>query len=244
MKRTREALYVGFFDALPVLRDPGILILLGLVSFLPVIFIFVFAGGAATQQALVGSIVLSLAFMGLFTAQSIFFNKHWFRFQDIYVASPVSPVSYAMGLSLSTFIVSIPAVLAAFLLLLGALPVSVVNLIFAVASTVVLWIAMVLLGFVIGTSIRSVRRANSLPQILGFVLGFLPPVYYPIDVLPPSMRIPALLIPTTHAAQLAKYYFGLVSMTPGDVVFGWAYLIGFAVFMGLLATRRAHWTDR
>jgi hypothetical protein len=52
-----------------------------------------------------------------------------------------------------------------------------------------------------------------------------------------------MLIPTTHAAQLAKYYFGLIQIPLSEVLIGWAYLLGFAVLMGFLASRRAHWVD-
>ena len=53
----------------------------------------------------------------------------------------------------------------------------------------------------------------------------------------------AMLIPTTHAAQLAKYYFGLIMIPGWQVALGWAYLLGFAALMGFLASRRAHWVD-
>src|SRR3972149_2078781 len=157
--KLREAWYIGLFDSLPLLRDPMLLVVVSLFSFLPVFFIFVFAGGDTALPALVGAIVLSLAFVGLFIAQSVYFNKHWFRFQDMLVASPVSPVSYAAAL------------------------------------------------------------------------------------LPPLLQPFALLVPTAQAAQLSKYYFGLLSLSGFEIAFGWAYLIAFAVIMGLITIKKAHWVD-
>jgi len=52
-----------------------------------------------------------------------------------------------------------------------------------------------------------------------------------------------MLIPTTDAAQLAKYYFGLVSMSQNEVIFSWVYTILFAVTMAYLTTRKARWVD-
>src|SRR3990170_3581900 len=105
--RLREALYIGLFDSLPLLRDPMLMLMVSLLSFLPVLFIFVFAGaGGAAIQSLVGAIVLAFSFTGLNAASSVYFNKHWFRFQDMFVASPVSPATYALGLSLGTLVVS------------------------------------------------------------------------------------------------------------------------------------------
>ena len=68
--RIREALYIGLFDSLPLLRDPMLLVVISLFSFLPVIFIFVFATApGAAIQSLIGAIVLTFSFTGLF-AQS------------------------------------------------------------------------------------------------------------------------------------------------------------------------------
>lgn len=242
--RLREAFYIGLFDSLPLLRDPMILVLLSMISLLPVLFAFVFIGGGPTTLgALVGAIVLSLAFTGLFSAQSVYFNKHWFRFQDILVASPVSPASYAFGLSLSTFIVSIPSLVIALVLILTARPVAILDVLLALVVSLALWISMLFTGFAIGASTKNVRRANSLPQVLSFFLGFIPPVYYPLSQLPPEVQPLALLSPTTHAAQLAKHYFGLLTLSGTEIVIGWAYMIAFAAVMAVVALRRAHWVD-
>jgi len=229
--RVREALYIGLFDALPLLRDPMLLVVISLFSFLPVIFIFVFADQASAVQSLIGAIVLTFSFTGLFASQSVYFNKQWFRFQDMLVASRVSPASYAVGLSVSGLVVAMPGVLVALALLL------------LLATALILWIGLVFVGFAIGATTKNARRANSIPQVLSIALGFLPPVYYPLSRLPALAQPFAMLIPTTHAAQLAKYYFGLIQIPLSEVVIGWAYLIGFAALMGFLASRRAHWVD-
>ena len=244
--RIREALYIGLFDALPLLRDPMLLVVISLFSFLPVIFIFVFATapGAATQS-LVGAIILTFAFTGLFASQSVYFNKQWFRFQDMLVASKVSPASYAVGLSVSGLVVALPGVLVALFLVLLSRPTPVAGVLVGLGTSVILWIGLVFVGFAIGATTKNARRANSIPQVLSIALGFLPPVYYPLSTLDhyPVAQAFAMLIPTTHAAQLAKYYFGLIDIPGWQVALGWAYLLGFTALMGFLASRRAHWVD-
>src|SRR2546426_855048 len=113
------------------------------------------------------------------------------------------------------------------------------------ASAVQSLIGLVFVGFAIGATTKNARRANSIPQVLSIALGFLPPVYYPLERLHdiPIAQAVAMLIPTTHAAQLAKYYFGLISIPAWQVWVGWIYLLGFAALMGFLASRRAHWVD-
>src|SRR5881392_23184 len=243
--RIREALYIGLFDALPLLRDPMLLVVISLFSFLPVIFIFVFADQKSAMQSLVGAIVLTFSFTGLFASQSVYFNKQWFRFQDMLVASKVSPASYAVGLSVSGLVVALPGVLVALVLLLLSGPAPAFGILVALATSLLLWIGLVFVGFAIGATTKNARRANSIPQVLSIALGFLPPVYYPLERLHdiPIAQAVAMLIPTTHAAQLAKYYFGLISIPAWQVWVGWIYLLGFAALMGFLASRRAHWVD-
>ncbi len=243
--KIREALYIGLFDALPLLRDPMLLVVISLFSFLPVIFIFVFASGDAAVQSLVGAIILTFAFTGLFASQSVYFNKQWFRFQDMFVASKVSPASYALGLSVSGLVVALPSVLIATVLLVVSGPATAAGVLLLLVTSALLWIGLVFVGFAIGATTKNARRANSIPQVLSIALGFLPPVYYPLDRLRdvPIAQAFAMLIPTTHAAQLAKYYFGLITIPDWQVLVGWAYLLGFAALMGLIAARRAHWVD-
>src|SRR6058998_3628390 len=241
--RIREAMYIGLFDALPLLRDPMLLVVISLFSFLPVIFIFVFADQASAVQSLIGAIVLTFSFTGLFASQSVYFNKQWFRFQDMLVASKVSPASYAVGLSVSGLVVALPGVVVALVLLLLSGPMPAAGVFLLLATSLLLWIGLVFVGFAIGATTKNARRANSIPQVLSIALGFLPPVYYPLDRLPAIAQPIAMLIPTTHAAQLAKYYFGLITIPTSEIVIGWAYLLGFAALMGFIASRRAHWVD-
>ena len=242
--KIREALYIGLFDALPLLRDPMLLVVISLFSFLPVIFIFVFANEASAVQSLVGAIILTFAFTGLFASQSVYFNKQWFRFQDMFVASRVSPASYALGLSVSGLVVALPSVLIATALLILRTPAATIGgVLLLLAASGLLWVGLVFVGFAVGATTKNARRANSVPQVLSIAMGFLPPVYYPLDRLPEIARPFAMLIPTTHAAQLAKYYFGLITIPASEVLIGWVYLIGFAALMGFLASRRAHWVD-
>ena len=241
--KIREALYIGLFDALPVLRDPMLLVIISLFAFLPVIFIFVFADQQSARQSLVGAIVLTFSFTGLFASQSVYFNKQWFRFQDMFVASKVSPASYALGLSLSGLVIALPGVVVAFVLLLLSGPADAVGILLLLGTSIILWIGLVFVGFAIGATTKNARRANSIPQVLSIAMGFLPPVYYPLSRLPALAQPFAMLIPTTHAAQLAKYYYGLITITASEVAISWVYLLGFAALMGFLASRRAHWVD-
>src|SRR5207247_11197306 len=118
-----------------------------------------------------------------------------------------------------------------------------VGIVVLLAIPLLLWVWRVFVGFAIGGTAKNARRANAIPQVRSIAMGFLPPGYYPLSRLPAIAQPFAMLIPTTHAAQLAKYYFGLIQISASELVIGWAYLLGFAALMGFLASRRAHWVD-
>src|SRR5438046_10668683 len=88
--RIREAMYIGLFDALPLLRDPMLLVVISLFSFLPAISIFVFADQASARQSLIVAIVFTFSFTVLFASPSVYFNKLWLRTHDMFVALQAS----------------------------------------------------------------------------------------------------------------------------------------------------------
>src|SRR3989442_2685528 len=140
-----------------------LLVVISLFSFLPVIFIFVFADQKSATQSLVGAIVLTFSFTGLFASQSVYFNKQWFRFQDMLVASKVSPASYAVGLSVSGLVVALPGVVVALVLLLLSGPMPAAGGLLPLATSLLLWIGLVFLGFSIRGPPQNAPRPNPPP---------------------------------------------------------------------------------
>src|SRR5207244_7447814 len=102
------------------------------------------------------------SFTGLFASQSVYFNKQWFRFQDMLVASKVSPASYAVGLSVSGLVVALPGVLVALVLLLLSGPTSVAGIFLLMSTSLILWIGLVFVGFAIGAATQNPRLATAI----------------------------------------------------------------------------------
>src|SRR5438445_11951447 len=138
-----------------------LLVVISLFSFLPVIFIFVVATApGAAIQSLIGAIVLTFSFTGLFASQSVYFNKQWFRFQDMLVASRVSPASYAVGLSVSGLVVALPGVVVALVLLLLSGPMPAAGVFLLLATSLLLWFGLVFVGSLMGSVSMNARRAR------------------------------------------------------------------------------------
>src|SRR3989442_4480759 len=97
------------------------------------------------MHSFVGAFVLTFLFTGLFASQSVYFNKQWFRFQDMLVASKVSPASYAVGLSVSRLVVALPGVAVALVLLLLSGPTTAAAVLVLLLTLLHLFIGLVFL---------------------------------------------------------------------------------------------------
>ncbi|MDP8889202.1 MAG: ABC transporter permease, partial [Thermoproteota archaeon] len=73
--------------------------------------LFVVSGGQYVHFAVAGSLVMALVGYGLALGQDISFYKTEYKVQDVFVASPVSPLTYMIGLALSELLFGLPALI-------------------------------------------------------------------------------------------------------------------------------------
>ena len=85
-------------------RNPLSLVFSAISPFSLLFVLFVISNGQYVQFALVGSLVMALVGYGLSLGQDISFYKTEYKIQDMFVASPVSSLTYMLGLALSTSI--------------------------------------------------------------------------------------------------------------------------------------------
>jgi ABC-2 type transport system permease protein len=243
-KRIRETVHLAWYTAMPDLKDPTWLFFSATVAFMPVLFLAIFVGVGGAVTALPGVLVLSLTTAGMGSAPLVYFNRTWFRLQDFLVGSPMRPVSYAVGMALYTVFATSPGIVLSMGLLGVFHGATALGVLTAGAALLLLWGGFLFVGFAIGLTARTVTRANSVPTLLGLMLGLLPPVYYPLSRLPPTWQPIGLLIPTTDAAQLVRTALGFQTIPVSQALFEWGYLLTFGVLGALFASRFARWVDR
>src|SRR5207248_8928786 len=100
-------------------RNPMSMVFTAVSPFSLLFVLFVVSNGHYIQFAVAGSLVMALVGYGLALGQDISFYKTEYKVQDIFVASPVSSLTYMSGLALSQLLFGFPAltvltVLAAF----------------------------------------------------------------------------------------------------------------------------------
>ncbi|MCI4322808.1 MAG: ABC transporter permease [Thermoplasmata archaeon] len=233
----------------PLWRSPVMLLAGFLTPLTLVFFLVVIAPSAILPYGIVGAIL----FTALFTGNGIMNDCAYLRLerqlQQVFVASPVRPTAYALGMALSELAFTLPA-LVMFLVILwivtgiGALPV------LALLGVVLLtWLMASSFGFLLSTFFRRLREIWPIGAVVFTALSVLPPVFYPMSVIPPGYRWLAFLVPSTYAGQLADRAAGLsVASINGNPIlssasFDLVGLVGFTLLFVLASMQLARWRE-
>jgi ABC-2 type transport system permease protein len=238
----RQAFLIAYMTGILWLRrNPMSLVFTAISPFSLLFVLFVISGGKYTYFAVAGSLVMALVGYGLALGQDISFYKTEYKVQDVFVASPVSPLTYMMGLALSELLFGLPAlaVLAAFVLYLG----SYLSVPLLVATVLLIWGAMSAMGFFLSSHMLHMRNATQVISFVNVILAVLPPIFYPINIVPEVLRPLAYAVPTTHASLILQYIMGMPTPAGWSVVVGLVvqiiYLVGFIA----LAKTKAIWRE-
>src|SRR5215216_5331924 len=173
--------------------------------------------------------------------QDISFYKTEYKVQDVFVASPVSPLTYMVGLALSELLFGLPAllVLATLVVYFG----SVFSIPLLVATILLIWGAMSALGFFLSSHMLHMRNATQVISFVNVILAVLPPVFYSMDVMPDVLRPLAYAVPTTHASLMLQDIMGIPTPADWSLGFGFAIQIAYLVGFIMLAKTKAIWRE-
>ncbi len=238
------SLTMAWINGVVVLRRAPLWVVSYLLMPLALLLFFRIHGDVAmTRLALIGGIVMVATSNGI----SILGDAAWFRiyvkYQDLLVATPLRPVSYVMGLSLSMLVFASPG-LALFVALASLAGLMTLEFALAlVACTIAVWISSSMIGFTTSTLFKSLRHVWPMASILSMVLSLLPPIYYPATVLPRGLQWIGALIPTGAAAMILHHVAGLVEVEPVALAASIASLIVYATTLLLFSSFKVGWRE-
>jgi ABC-2 type transport system permease protein len=222
-------------------RNPMSLVFTAISPFSLLFVLFVVSEGQYIHFAVAGSLVMALVGYGLALGQDISFYKTEYKVQDVFVASPVSPLTYMVGLALSELLFGLPAliVLATLVVYFG----SVFSIPLLVATILLIWGAMSAMGFFLSSHMLHMRNATQVISFVNVILAVLPPVFYSIDVMPEVLRPLAYAVPTTHSSLMLQYIMGMPIAADWSLGFGFAIQIVYLVGFITLAKTKAIWRE-
>jgi ABC-2 type transport system permease protein len=191
-------------------------------------------------QVLVGTIMMEMSLLNVNAlAQSMGQDKDTKIF-DLWVSLPVSPVVYTVSTALSFLPFSLAS---AFVTLIVAstafgisLPLTLIPLL--IAGLLLVWLSTLGIGFLIGAYGRTPRQINTYAQLVGILLTFFAPVFYPVTFLPPELQVVAYLWPLTWGSV---FLVGILNGVELTVLRAGAVLAGFVVFWFILIARGVRW---
>ncbi|HYA69751.1 MAG TPA: hypothetical protein VEH28_00070 [Thermoplasmata archaeon] len=207
------------------------------------VFVWILAP-ALLGIAFVGAIIYSMFTMGQRVLNEAAYIRIDHKANDLYLAGPMSPESYFVGMATGILIVYVAPVV-----VLGILATAVIHLtwaqgllLFGLAATV--WVFSASIGYIFSTFFRDNRAIWAYSSLFFNVFGVLPPVFYPFRLWPAPLAPVALLMPPSASTALVQASLGATALSPGETTLAVAGLIVETVVLFLFAIYWARRTVR
>jgi len=238
----RQILLIAYMTGVLWLRrNPMSLVFTAISPFSLLFVLFVVSGGQYIHFAVAGSLVMALVGYGLALGQDISFYKTEYKLQDVFVASPVSPLTYMVGLALSELLFGLPAliVLATLVVYFG----SIFSIPLLITTILLIWGAMSAMGFFLSSHMLHMRNATQVISFVNVILAVLPPVFYSMNKMPDALRPLAYAVPTTHASLMLQQIMGIPTPADWSLEFGFAVQVAYLLAFIMLAKTKALWRE-
>jgi len=237
-KLIRQILGVAVLEGKVWQRQPlwifqGIITVLGLT-----ITLFAWGGGSALRNLVIAFFVTGGWTLGLnIVAQNIGWDKVNF-FYEHYVASPITLPIYFTGMVLGAmpiFLVNVIPALIIFLIL--AMDFSLMP------SILMLSVLSAILGAFISLSVilrmKNPANISAITNPLLTLTIMLPPIYYPLSLLPPIWREIVLIVPTVPLMELSRWLVHIpIGYTP---ILSLTLLLLWLVLATILVLKKLNW---
>ncbi len=211
-----------------IFKDTWIIFLLNFLSFrtsiipyiviaflLPLGFTYLvslaFKGVMPTEVAinmLIGVLVLSLSLSTINGIGQSIAQDRLLKRLELLASYPISPLSYILGVSmvfLLSGVVSIIVIVLVGAYAWGIIQIVLPNIVMLIVISLIACMGLIGIGAVIGTRSTSLPQAYSYTSIISFIIALLTPAYYSPDMQPIIVRYISYVLPTTHAAYIARY---------------------------------------
>ena len=190
---------------------------------------------------IIGAVVFSTFQIG----QRVQNEAAWIRIDhklhELYHASPMTPEAYFLGLSVGILIAYCLPIVVLFgaAIYVASLTAPAILLLVAVLAAEFVFTASV--GYMISTWFRNMRSIWPYSTLFFNFFGVLPPVFYPLWLLPKSLQPLALLLPTAGGAALVEYETRILALPAGWVALAAGSLV---VGAGLAFVGAVYWARR
>ncbi|HYM39978.1 MAG TPA: hypothetical protein VEY12_07535 [Thermoplasmata archaeon] len=192
----------------------------------------------------IGAMVYSVFLIGQRVLNEAAYIRIDHKLNELYHASPMSPESYFLGMSMGILIAYTPPLVVLFGILEVLHPMSLAATGALVLALLAVWAFSSSLGYYISTLFKDMKTIWPYSSLLTNLFGIVPPVFFPLSILTahlPWAWLPALLVPTSAATALVEAVAGLQVLTTTEVLVAGGAL---AVEAGLMLLFGIFWARR
>ncbi len=179
-----------------------------MVQAILLVFVAVLAP-ALLPLALIGSLSYSMFLIGQRVLNEAAYIRIDHKLNELYHASPLTPEAYFLGTSAGMLIAYLPPVLLLFGILEVVHPLRLEAVGVLVLVLLAVWAFSSTLGYVISTLFRDMRTIWPYSSLLTNLFGIVPPVFYPLRLVPEVLQPVVLAMPTSSAAALVSWAEGI-----------------------------------
>ncbi len=234
-----QVLGVTFMMVRPIIRNPIWHVVISIIPLSYVLIFGILGGVNLAKYAIVGALIALSMNSGIVSLPQVVVYLKNIKLQEMFVASPVDPYTYCLGIALSRLFYVMPELLL-FLLLGASLNVITLSEIPIIVSLVLCsWIIGCTIGYTVSTYVDKIMYISAVSNLLGLLLMLLPPVYYPAEFLPQQFRFVVYLVPSATVAQLLRLYLGISSWGNKGVL--WGLILLQAAIFSLSAAVKSRW---
>lgn len=213
---------------------------------MPISYFIVFsliAGSTLSRQAFIGAAIAYSINGGVVSLPQTVVVYRMRQLHDMIIASPIRPATYLTGLALSRLLYVGPplVVVLVALSLFGEMPLW--RVLMVVPFVAVAWMFGCALGFAVSRRWDNPAYISSIANMVGYLLVLLPPVYYPMSLLPQGLRLPISLVPTAAIAELTRWGTGLDQPSGALVAFDMAVSLVAVVGCAWYAASDRRWRE-
>lgn len=192
----------------------------------------------------IGAMVYSVFLIGQRVLNEAAYIRIDHKLNELYHASPLTPESYFLGMSLGILIAYTPPLFVLFAILEFLHPMSLAATGMLVLALLAIWAFSASLGYYISTLFKDMKTIWPYSSLLTNLFGIVPPVFFPLSVLTarfPAAWVPALLVPTSSATALVEAVAGMQALSTEQIVVAG---VSLAVEASLLLLFGLYWARR
>jgi len=247
MKRSRlsQILAGVLVNAVYEMKNYPVVLISTVISPLSLLAVVTFvSSGALLGAAIEGGLIMIFFSSGIALQSDLSHLKNDFKLQDMVVSSPTSAKMYMGGMALAEIVYSIPGI--AILVALAAIYIQPNPIQIATLSAVLLlmFAVSIAIGFMLSTFSSDVVQSYAFSRLLSLLFATLPPVYYPITLVPSPLNYLALLSPTTYAAMIMHNSTGYLELSSAALAANWAVLLGVCAVIMYVAVKKTRWREK